>query len=171
MVLNVLPPCSSCFSDANTIQIANSCGQGKYSGGPNAVPYQENNQCSDGEAYMSCDVDPEMTVKAISHGIFPGAPPPLECYPSSSGVSSTSSQMTGSWDSSLSCQDDGCNFYAGGWWSADPVARLLKMSNFCFFERTGQVIGNIDREMPSSNSFGRSDVSGCCWVRENVISF
>ena len=51
---------------------------------------------------MECPVDPEMRAVAETHGIFAGAPPPLECFPRT---------MTGAWDPSLGCLEDGCNSY------------------------------------------------------------
>jgi len=113
--------------------ISNACGQGRFSGLADAA-YEDTNQCEEDEASMACSVDPDMTAIALTNPQWAGAPPPLECYPNYNG------EGTGAWDSLLSCTKDGCNFY------------------------DGQVRGSIDPStVPSSNSFGRKDVEGCCW--------
>lgn len=64
-----------------------------------------------------------------------GAPPPLECFPKTS-----SSLVTGAWNPTLSCEQDGCDKYED------------------------HTIGAIDPyRTPAQNSFGRTDVQGCCW--------
>ncbi|KAL7535511.1 hypothetical protein ACHAXR_006535, partial [Thalassiosira sp. AJA248-18] len=114
--------------------LANSCGQGRFVG-TSKVLYEDSNHCADDEAFMACPVDAEMTAVAESHGIFVGAPPPLECFPST-----LTQRFTGGWDPSLSCPNDGCSSYEG------------------------QTMGNIDPlSIPSANSFGRKHVEGCCW--------
>lgn len=73
---------------------------------------------------MACPIDRSMRAVAETHGIFVGAPPPLECFPST-----TTEQFTGAWDPSLSCIEDGCNAY------------------------DGQRLGNVDpRSIPSANA-------------------
>lgn len=91
--------------------------------------------CKEEEKHMACEVDPEMDTVAATNGAWVGAPPPLECFPK------TSAQLvTGAWDSSLSCEDDGCGLY------------------------DGHIQGNVDPlSSPAANSFGRIDVQGCCW--------
>ena len=87
--------------------LANSCGQGRFTG-QSMVSYEESNQCAEDEAFMACDVDLDMSAVATTHGIFAGAPPPLECHPST-----TTEKFTGAWDPTLSCVEDGCNDYYG----------------------------------------------------------
>lgn len=116
-----------------TYPIANSCGQGKHAG-MSTTSYEDSNLCSEDETFMSCEVDPQMTAVANTHGIFSGAPPPLECYPS------TTIQYTGAWNPALSCIENGCSSYPG------------------------QTMGSIDPDsMPTANSFGKSNVENCCW--------
>mmetsp|Transcript_12609 Transcript_12609/g.25139 ORF Transcript_12609/g.25139 Transcript_12609/m.25139 type:complete len:1258 (+) Transcript_12609:175-3948(+) len=119
--------------------LANSCGQGRYSGVTH-TSYDAANQCTDEESFLACPVDPSMTATAESKVIWAGAPPPLECFPA------TNDEGTGAWDSTLSCPAEGCSYY------------------------DGQVKGNIDpNSIPSSNSFGRNNVEGCCWWGRGVI--
>jgi len=114
--------------------LSNSCGQGR-SVGVSMVSYEDSNPCADHEASMACPVDPETIAVAETHGIFVGAPPPLECFPRTA-----TDKFTGGWDPSLSCLEDGCNSY------------------------DGQMVGNIDPlSIPTVNSFGRNNVEGCCW--------
>ena len=114
--------------------LSNACGQGKFTGTSN-VPYEDANQCKEEEAFMACTVSPGMKATAETKGGWAGSPPPFECFPNPAGLLST-----GAWNPFLSCADDGCNYY------------------------DGQVRGGIDpTSIPSSNSFGRSDVEGCCW--------
>ncbi len=103
--------------------LSNSCGQGRFAG-LSSVSYEESNPCSASEAFMACEVDADMRAVAETKAIFVGAPPPLECYPT------TATEMfTGAWDPSLSCEKDGCSSYEG------------------------QTMGNIDLEsIPTSNS-------------------
>lgn len=103
--------------------LSNSCGQGRYVGVASAT-YEDSNPCSDDDAFMACETNLEMTAIAETHGIFVGAPPPLECYPSTA-----TERFTGAWDPSLSCEQDGCNTYEG------------------------QTMGNIDPDsVPTANS-------------------
>jgi hypothetical protein len=55
--------------------ISNSCGQLGQS-------YQDYH-CSEEEAHMECPVDPEMTITAVTHAKWWGAPGPLMCGPKS----------------------------------------------------------------------------------------
>lgn len=55
--------------------ISNSCGQLGQS-------YQDYH-CSDEEKHMECPVDPEMTITAVTHAKWWGAPGPLMCGPKS----------------------------------------------------------------------------------------
>ena len=87
--------------------IANSCGQGRF-GGVSMVPYEDANPCAEDEAHMACDGNVEMAAVAETHGIFRGAPPPLECFPRTA-----TKRFTGAWDPSLSCLEDGCGSYSG----------------------------------------------------------
>jgi hypothetical protein len=113
--------------------LANSCGQGRFSGVTD-TPYDATNQCTDEESFVACPVDPAMTTIAESKVTWAGAPPPLKCFPT------TNNEATGAWDSNLSCTEEGCIYY------------------------DGQVKGNIDpTSVPSSNSFGKNNVEGCCW--------
>ena len=119
----------------NRYPISNSCGQGRFAGTSAAVSYEDANPCAGHEAFMACPVDLSMSAVAETHGIFVGAPPPLACYPKFSEESGI-----GAWDPTLSCQDDGCTSY------------------------DGQKMGAVDPEsIPTKNSFGRTDVEGCCW--------
>jgi len=90
--------------------IANSCGQGRF-GGVSMVSYQDSNPCADEDTFMACPIDPTMTTVAETHGIFAGAPPPLECYPNT--MTDEEERFTGAWDPSLSCAGDGCVAYDG----------------------------------------------------------
>ncbi|KAL7439549.1 hypothetical protein ACHAXM_006766 [Skeletonema potamos] len=113
--------------------LSNSCGQGRSSGVSDAS-YDATNQCTDEESDVACPVDPAMTAIAETMVTWEGAPPPFECFPA------TDDNGTGSWDSTLSCTAQGCSYY------------------------DGQVKGGIDPDsIPSSNSFGRNNVEGCCW--------
>ncbi|KAL7452015.1 hypothetical protein ACHAWC_003762, partial [Mediolabrus comicus] len=113
--------------------LANSCGQGKFSKIADSS-YEDTNQCSNDESFMACSVDSAMMASAETKKTWDGAPPPLECYPS------TNNEGTGAWDSNLSCKAEGCNSYEG------------------------QVKGAVDpNSVPSSNSFGFNNVEGCCW--------
>eukprot|EP00986_Skeletonema_menzelii_P000462 scaffold132_cov119-Skeletonema_menzelii.AAC.5 len=113
--------------------LANSCGQGRFSG-VTRTSYDAANQCTSEESFMACPVDPYMTVTAESRVIWAGAPPPLECFPA------TNDKGTGGWDSNLSCTADGCSHYDG--------------------QVKGNIDPN---SIPSPNSFGRNNVEGCCW--------
>ena len=96
--------------------LSNACGQGgRLIGG--SAPYEDSNPCSDDEAFMACGVDAEMSAAAETHGIFEGAPPPLECFPS------TTQSTTGAWDPSLSCVESGCTSYIGqSMGNVDPLS-------------------------------------------------
>ncbi|KAL7553435.1 hypothetical protein ACHAWF_016718 [Thalassiosira exigua] len=117
----------------NRYPIANSCGQGRFVGDSTAL-YEDSNPCAESDAFMACQIVPGMQTAAETHGVFVGAPPPLECFPK------TQSPLTGAWDPSLSCVKDGCSTY------------------------DGQTMGNIGTSsIPTANSFGRDNVEGCCW--------
>ena len=96
--------------------LSNACGQGgRLIEG--SAPYEDSNPCSDDEAFMACGVDAEMSAAAETHGIFEGAPPPLECFPS------TTQSTTGAWDPSLSCVESGCTSYIGqSMGNVDPLS-------------------------------------------------
>lgn len=102
--------------------LANSCGQGRFAG-LSKVPYQDSNKCAYDEVDMACPVVLQMRAVAETHGIFAGAPPPLECHPRS-----TTEAFAGAWDPSASCGEYGCTMYEG------------------------QTKGNIDDSKQSSNS-------------------
>ena len=114
--------------------ISNSCGQGGFSG-MSSVSYVESYPCKEEEEHMACQVDTDMEVVAATNGVWVGAPPPLECFPK------TNAQLvTGAWNPSLSCEEDGCDAYEG------------------------HIQGEIDPlSTPAANSFGRIDSQGCCW--------
>ena len=73
--------------------------------------YEDSNSCPDNEAFMACPADAGMTAVAETHGIFAGAPPPLECFPKMTNA--VESSATGAWDPTLSCEEYGCSSYEG----------------------------------------------------------
>lgn len=98
--------------------LSNACGQGRFTG--STSEYASSNQCTAEEASMACQVDANMKAIAETQATWPGAPPPLECYPTTSPA-----RVTGAWNPLLD--------------SIDP------------------------NNVPSPNSFGSTDVAGCCW--------
>jgi hypothetical protein len=109
--------------------ISNACGQGGFTGS-SAVLYENSFECKEEEQYMACQVDADMETTAATNGAWIGAPPPLECFPKTSAR-----LVTGAWNPSLSCEEDGCDMY------------------------DDHVQGNIDpMSSPAANSFGRIDV-------------
>jgi len=118
--------------------ISNSCGQGRFAGA-SMVSYEDSNQCAENEAFMACEADVDMTAVAETRAIFAGAPPPLECFPST-----TNERFTGAWNPSLGCSD--CSSYGGQTMgNIDPLS------------------------IPTANSFGTSHVEGCCWWGRGVF--
>jgi len=114
--------------------LSNACGQGGLVG-MSSVSYEHSYQCKEDEKHMACAVDPNMKSKATTNSGWTGAPPPLECFPKTS-----SSLVTGAWNPTLSCEQDGCDKYED------------------------HTIGAIDPyRTAAQNSFGRTDVQGCCW--------
>ncbi len=59
--------------------LSNACGQGGCLIG-GSTWYEDLNTCSKEEAFMVCEVDGDMSVVALTHGIFKGVPPPPECF-------------------------------------------------------------------------------------------
>jgi len=96
--------------------LSNACGQGGRLI-ERSAPYEDSNPCSDDEAFMACEVDAKMSAVAETHAKFEGAPPPLECFPS------TTQSTTGAWDPSLSCVESGCSSYIGqSMGNVDPLS-------------------------------------------------
>ena len=117
--------------------ISNSCGQLGQS-------YQDY-RCSDEEKHMECEVDPEMTITAVTNARWWGAPGPLICGPKSLYP------QTGYWNFNGVCDDV---------W-ADPP-------KFCTAYE-GQKGGAAVNDEPYANAAGRTDVEGCCWWGRGVI--
>lgn len=111
--------------------ISNACGQGFFTGLA-TVPYEDTFPCKEEDAHMACEVDANMETTAASNAAWTGAPPPLECFPRTS-----LKLVTGAWDPTLDCTQEGCDKYYG------------------------HVQGSINpNSKPASNSFGRTDVQG-----------
>jgi len=117
--------------------ISNACGQLKQS-------YQDYN-CADDEKHMECAVDPDMTITAVTHAKWWGAPGPLKCGPTSLYP------HTGYWDFTQQCGGDPS-------WGGIPCD-----------DYEGQKGGGEVNTMPYANGAGRTDVQGCCWWGRGVI--
>jgi len=117
--------------------ISNSCGQLGQS-------YQDYH-CSDEEKHMECQVDPEMTITAVTNARWWGAPGPLTCGPKSKYP------QTGYWDYTGVCDDK---------WANPP--------KFCTAYE-GQKGGTTVNDVAYANGAGRTDVEGCCWWGRGVI--
>ncbi|KAL7464764.1 hypothetical protein ACHAXS_005100 [Conticribra weissflogii] len=117
--------------------LSNACGQLGQS-------YQDYH-CSDEEKHMECPVDPNMSIKGVTHAKWYGAPGPLFCGPKSEYP------FSGYWDYGYECNNP---------W-ADPP-------EYCA-DYEGQKAGRYDNTEPVANSAGRTDVEGCCWWGRGVI--
>ncbi|KAL7536851.1 hypothetical protein ACHAXR_007434 [Thalassiosira sp. AJA248-18] len=117
--------------------ISNACGQLGQS-------YQDYH-CSEEEKHMECEVDPEMSITAVTNAKWWGAPGPLKCGPKSE------IPQTGYWDFSYTCDNiwgnppETCDAYEG--------------------QKGGKAI-NAEKY---PNVAGRTDVEGCCWWGRGVI--
>ena len=118
--------------------ISNACGQLGQS-------YQDYH-CKEEERFMECEVDKDMTIKAVTNAKWWGAPGPLFCGPKSLYP------HTGYWDYSFECNNQ---------WANPP-----EVCNAYVGQKGGK---HID-DMPYENAAGRTDVEGCCWVSGVVCS-
>jgi len=75
--------------------ISNACGQLGQS-------YQDYH-CSEEERHMECEVDPQMTITAVTNAKWWGAPGPLQCGPKSKYP------QTGHWDFMYTCNNQWAN--------------------------------------------------------------
>ena len=94
---------------------------------------------------MECPVDPDMSIKAVTHAKWYGAPGPLFCGPK------TEYPHVGIWDYTYHCDNV---------W-ADPP-------EYCTVYE-GQKAGRYDNSEAVPNFAGRTDVEGCCWWGRGVI--
>eukprot|EP00569_Conticribra_weissflogii_P000939 CAMPEP_0171353700 /NCGR_PEP_ID=MMETSP0878-20121228/44328_1 /TAXON_ID=67004 /ORGANISM="Thalassiosira weissflogii, Strain CCMP1336" /LENGTH=590 /DNA_ID=CAMNT_0011859655 /DNA_START=272 /DNA_END=2042 /DNA_ORIENTATION=- len=117
--------------------LSNACGQLGQS-------YQDYH-CSDEEKHMECPVDPNMSITAVTHAKWYGAPGPLFCGPK------TEYSFTGIWDHLYECNRP---------WANPPETCSV-------YE--GQKAGKYDNSAPYANNAGRTDVEGCCWWGRGVI--
>jgi len=117
--------------------ISNACGQLGQS-------YQDYH-CSEEERHMECEVDPQMTITAVTNAKWWGAPGPLKCGPKSMYP------QTGYWDYYFNCD----NIWA------DPPETCDAYE--------GQTGGKANNDAPYPNAAGRTDVEGCCWWGRGVI--
>jgi len=113
--------------------LSNACGQLGQS-------YQDYH-CSEEEKHMECEVDPNMSITAVTHAKWYGAPAPLFCRPKTE-----EEPFTGFWDHSYYCNNS---------WKDPPETCDV-------YE--GQLAGRYDNSSPVANGAGRTDVEGCCWV-------
>ena len=118
--------------------ISNSCGQLGQS-------YQDYH-CSEDERHMECEIDPQMSITAVTNAKWWGAPGPLMCGPRSKYP------QTGYWDFMYQCDNiwanppETCDAYVG--------------------QEGGKAINNV----AYPNAAGRTDVEGCCWWVSVYIS-
>jgi hypothetical protein len=117
--------------------LSNSCGQLGQS-------YQDYH-CSPEEAHMECEVDPNMSIKAVTHAQWYGAPAPMFCGPKSMFPT------VGFWDHLYECNKS---------WASPPETCDV-------YE--GQKAGRYDSSGSYANTAGRTDVEGCCWWGRGVI--
>lgn len=117
--------------------LSNACGQ-------LGQKYQEYH-CSEEEKHMECPVDPNMSIKGVTHAKWYGAPGPLFCGPK------TEYPFTGYWDYGYGCNNP---------WAEPP--------EYCE-DYEGQKAGRYDNSEPIANVAGRTDVEGCCWWGRGVI--
>ena len=117
--------------------LSNACGQLGQS-------YQDYH-CPDHEKHMECPVDPEMSVKAVTHAKWYGAPGPLFCGPKREYPS------TGFWDHGYACDK--------AWASPPETCDVYE----------GQKAGRYDNSIEVANTAGRTDVEGCCYWGRGVI--
>jgi hypothetical protein len=113
--------------------LSNACGQLGQS-------YQDYH-CSEEEKHMECPVDPNMSITAVTHAKWYGAPAPLYC-----GPKTDEQPFSGFWDHSYSCDRS---------WANTPESCDVYED---------QKAGQFDHSKPYANTAGRTDVEGCCWV-------
>ena len=113
--------------------LSNACGQLGQS-------YQDYH-CSEEEKHMECPVDPNMSITAVTHAKWYGAPAPLYC-----GPKTDEQPFSGFWDYGYECNKS---------WANPP--------EYCDVYE-GQKAGKFDQSRPYANTAGRTDVEGCCWV-------
>mmetsp|Transcript_18086 Transcript_18086/g.36313 ORF Transcript_18086/g.36313 Transcript_18086/m.36313 type:complete len:970 (+) Transcript_18086:107-3016(+) len=123
--------------DKKMYPIANACGQLGQS-------YQDYH-CKEDERFMECEVDINMSINAVTHAKWWGAPGPLFCGPK------TQYPHTGYWDFSYECNNQ---------WANPPESCDV-------YE--GQKGGKHIDDAPYANAAGRTDVEGCCWWGRGVI--
>ena len=113
--------------------LSNACGQLGQS-------YQDYH-CSEEEKHMECPVDPNMSITAVTHAKWYGAPAPLYC-----GPKTDEQPFSGFWDYGYECNK--------GWANPPESCDMYE----------GQKAGKFDQSRPYANTAGRTDVEGCCWV-------
>ena len=118
--------------------LSNACGQLGQS-------YQDYH-CSEEEKHMECPVDPNMSITAVTHAKWYGAPAPLYCGPKTNEQS-----HSGFWDYGYECNK--------GWANPPETCDVYE----------GQKAGKFDHSRPYANTAGRTDVEGCCWWGRGVI--
>ena len=94
---------------------------------------------------MECKVDPNMSIKGVTHAKWYGAPGPMFCGPTSEYPT------VGIWDYTYACHNP---------WAEPP--------EYCE-EYEGQKAGRYDNSRVVENRNGRVDVEGCCWWGRGVI--
>jgi len=118
--------------------LSNACGQLGQS-------YQDYH-CSEAEKHMECPVDPNMSITAVTHAKWYGAPAPLFCEPKTD-----EQPHSGFWDNSYQCNK--------GWANPPETCDVYE----------GQKAGKFDQSRPYASNTGRTDVEGCCWWGRGVI--
>ncbi|KAL7544587.1 hypothetical protein ACHAWF_012292 [Thalassiosira exigua] len=102
--------------------------------------------CKPEEAHMECPVDSDMSIVAVTHAKWYGAPGPMFC-----GPKAAEQPHSGFWDHLYECNKS---------WANPPET--------CDAYE-GQKAGRYDHSMPYANAAGRTDVEGCCWWGRGVI--
>jgi hypothetical protein len=118
--------------------LSNACGQLGQS-------YQDYH-CSEEEKHMECPVDPNMSITAVTHAKWYGAPAPLYC-----GPKTDEQPHSGFWDYGYECNK--------GWANPPETCDVYE----------GQKAGKFDQSRPYASTAGRTDVEGCCWWGRGVI--
>ena len=118
--------------------LSNACGQLGQS-------YQDYH-CSEEEKHMECPVDPNMSITAVTHAKWYGAPAPLYC-----GPKTDEQPHSGFWDYGYECNK--------GWANPPETCDVYE----------GQKAGQFDQSRPYASTGDRTDVEGCCWWGRGVI--
>eukprot|EP00804_Cyclotella_cryptica_P016182 CCRYP_005704-RA/>CCRYP_005704-RA protein AED:0.09 eAED:0.09 QI:0/0.84/0.78/1/0.92/0.85/14/873/1725 len=118
--------------------LSNACGQLGQS-------YQDYH-CSEEEKHMECPVDPNMSITAVTHAKWYGAPGPLFC-----GPKTEEQPFSGYWDYTYECNK--------AWANPPETCDVYE----------DQKAGRYDQSVAVANTAGRTDVEGCCWWGRGVI--